>query len=88
MQQQFLKALGDLSVVRFGTVVTGFRQHAEGVEVSLSDGSTVSGRALLGCDGIHSAVRDWMFQAYESPNLQLAFTVYSFYHFCRCVVLF
>jgi len=70
MQQQFLKALGDLSVVRFGTVVTGFRQHAEGVEVSLSDGSTVSGRALLGCDGIHSAVRDWMFQAYESPNLQ------------------
>jgi salicylate hydroxylase len=42
---------------RFGARVAGASQDANGVEVTLQDGSTVRGDVLVGCDGIHSAVR-------------------------------
>ncbi len=43
--------------VRTGAAVTGFRETAGGVEVSLAGGETVSGSVLIAADGIHSAVR-------------------------------
>ncbi len=42
---------------RFGARVADVSQNANGVEVTLQDGATVRGDALVGCDGIHSAVR-------------------------------
>jgi 2-polyprenyl-6-methoxyphenol hydroxylase-like FAD-dependent oxidoreductase/acetyl esterase/lipase len=42
---------------RFGARVAAVSQDAKGVEVTLQDGATVSGDVLVGCDGIHSAVR-------------------------------
>ncbi len=49
--------------LRLGTKVTGYARQAGGVEVALAgpDGpSTVTGRLLIGADGIHSAVRAQM----------------------------
>ena len=42
---------------RFDARIAGVSQDANGVEVTLQDGSTVCGDVLVGCDGIHSAVR-------------------------------
>src|ERR1700733_4604339 len=42
---------------RFGARVTGVSQDADGVEVRLDNGEAVRGDVLIGCDGIHSAVR-------------------------------
>ena len=43
--------------VRLGAKCTGFSQDAEGVSLSLADGSVLRGDALVGADGIHSTVR-------------------------------
>ena len=43
--------------IRFGARVTGARNTNAGVEVELTDGSTLSARALIGADGSHSAIR-------------------------------
>ncbi len=51
--------------VTTGARVTGWRSTTDGVEVELEDragaASTVTGAALVGCDGIHSAVRRRMY---------------------------
>lgn len=43
--------------VHFGRQVTGFADSGDGVLARLADGSTVPGSALVGADGIRSAVR-------------------------------
>ncbi|MCS5733460.1 FAD-dependent monooxygenase [Herbiconiux daphne] len=43
--------------IRRGIEVTGFEQHAEGVDVHLADGSRLRSRWLVGCDGGRSLVR-------------------------------
>jgi salicylate hydroxylase len=40
-----------------GTAVTGYRQDAGTARVVLADGSEIAGDAVIGADGIHSAVR-------------------------------
>jgi 3-hydroxybenzoate 6-monooxygenase len=40
-----------------GAGVAGFTEDAAGVQVALEDGRTVEGRALIGADGLRSAVR-------------------------------
>jgi salicylate hydroxylase len=46
---------------RLNAHVDGFEQNADGVTVTLSDGSAVSGDVLIGADGIHSTVRAQLF---------------------------
>lgn len=43
--------------IRYGTDVTDFVQHDNGVEVSLADGRTMRAAYLVGCDGGRSLVR-------------------------------
>lgn len=43
--------------VHFGKRMTHITEGEDGVEVTFSDGTTVFSDLLLGCDGIHSAVR-------------------------------
>lgn len=43
--------------IRFGCVVSSIREHADGVIVSLSDGTNWDADAVIGADGIRSAVR-------------------------------
>lgn len=50
--------VGELAVpIRRGTEVTGFAQDDRGVEVALSDGTSLRARYLVGCDGGRSRVR-------------------------------
>lgn len=43
--------------VRYGCEVTGFTQDDDGVDVLLSDGSSLRARYLVGCDGGRSSIR-------------------------------
>lgn len=45
------------NAIRLGIPVSGFAQTESGVELSLGDGTTVAGRAIIGADGINSAIR-------------------------------
>jgi salicylate hydroxylase len=47
--------------VRLGAKVKGFRQSSDGVRVSTEAGEEIAGDLLVGCDGIHSAVRAGLF---------------------------
>lgn len=46
--------------VRLGVKVEGWEQSADGVEVRLAGGDTVTGDVLIGADGIHSVTRQRM----------------------------
>ncbi|MEI7806038.1 MAG: 3-hydroxybenzoate 6-monooxygenase [Hyphomicrobiales bacterium] len=39
-------------------VVEGYEDHGDGVSLSMQNGETVQGRALIGCDGMWSKIRD------------------------------
>lgn len=43
--------------IRYGREITGFTQHAAGVDVSLADGGSLRAQYLVGCDGGRSLVR-------------------------------
>ena len=47
--------------VHLGAKVTGFSQSGAGVTVTPEAGESVSGDVLVGCDGIHSAIRTQLF---------------------------
>lgn len=53
--------LGDLPNVRADISLVGLRQHADGVEVTLSDGREVTCDLVIGADGVHSSVRESVF---------------------------
>ena len=48
----------------------GFEQNKSGVRVDFSDGTSASGAAAIGCDGIHSAVRKQLFPHEGPPAYQ------------------
>jgi salicylate hydroxylase len=54
---EILSAAVPSEAKRFAARVVDMSQDANGVEVRLQDGETVRGDVLVGCDGIHSAVR-------------------------------
>ena len=56
LQRVLLDGLPD-GVLRLGAAVTGFRQDADGVVVTLDDGTEERGAVLVGCDGLRSTVR-------------------------------
>jgi salicylate hydroxylase len=55
-----LGGLGDTGF-RLNAHVDHFEQNADGVTVTLADGTTVTGDVLVGADGIHSTVRAQLF---------------------------
>lgn len=55
-----LRALPDVSL-RLSAKVTGCRADPGGVRTTLHDGSSLEADVLVGCDGIHSLVREALF---------------------------
>jgi salicylate hydroxylase len=53
----------DPGVVRLNHKVTGFTEHADGVELNFADGRSVRGDLLIGADGVKSVVRAQLFGA-------------------------
>lgn len=51
----------DRADIRMATTVTGCAQDADGVDVSLSDGSRVRADLMIGADGVRSALREQVF---------------------------
>ena len=68
------------TILRCGVEVSSYYENDENdcVTVELMDGSTIEGSALLGCDGIHSAVRRCMMSS-------LPKAVKDELHFCDIV---
>jgi 2-polyprenyl-6-methoxyphenol hydroxylase-like FAD-dependent oxidoreductase len=58
--------------VRTGAEVTGYTDHGDRVEVTLSDGSVESGDVLIGADGIDSTIRGQLLGRTESRHAGLA----------------
>ncbi|KAL0929732.1 FAD binding domain-containing protein [Colletotrichum truncatum] len=54
--------LPDKSPIRTGSDVKKVTQTADGVEVVLGDGSSEKGHIILGCDGVYSRVRNFMWE--------------------------
>jgi 2-polyprenyl-6-methoxyphenol hydroxylase-like FAD-dependent oxidoreductase len=54
--------------LHLGFHCTGFTQDAKGITARFKDRGTVTGRALVGCDGIHSAVRRQMYPEEGEPR--------------------
>ncbi|WP_454855511.1 FAD-dependent monooxygenase [Promicromonospora soli] len=57
--------------IRFGTTVVDVRQDADGVDVTLDDGTVERADLLVGADGLHSAVRRLVFGAEDDLRLDL-----------------
>jgi 2-polyprenyl-6-methoxyphenol hydroxylase-like FAD-dependent oxidoreductase len=59
IRRQVLQAilLDVAPAVRTGAAVTGYTDHGDRVDVHLADGVTITADALLGADGVRSAVR-------------------------------
>ncbi len=49
--------------IRLNTKVTAIEQDGDGVRVRIDSGETIAGDVAVGCDGIHSAVRETLFGA-------------------------
>lgn len=59
--------------IRFGRQVDTFTEDPGGVAVTLSDGTTLRGDALIGADGVHSVIRRRLFgDAGERPSCSIA----------------
>jgi salicylate hydroxylase len=56
----FLKACAGSNLIKLETSrrVESYEDHGDGVSVTLNNGETVKGRALIGCDGMWSKVRE------------------------------
>jgi 2-polyprenyl-6-methoxyphenol hydroxylase-like FAD-dependent oxidoreductase len=63
------KRLGEACFVA-GKRAVGFAQDAGGVTLSFEDGKSARGAALIGCDGIHSAIRKQLFPTEGPPAYQ------------------
>jgi deazaflavin-dependent oxidoreductase (nitroreductase family) len=58
LERELRDALGDDVAIRYGTTVDAVDERPDGLDVGLSDGTTVATDLLVGADGVHSRVRD------------------------------
>ncbi|GAB1692867.1 FAD-dependent monooxygenase [Krasilnikovia sp. M28-CT-15] len=57
LERALRESLPDRVDLRYGNTLTAVDNHADGVTVTLHDGSRLDADLLVGCDGIHSTVR-------------------------------
>ncbi|KKK22258.1 hypothetical protein P175DRAFT_0477239 [Aspergillus ochraceoroseus IBT 24754] len=74
-RRQFLQilydGLPDKSFLRLGCRVRDVTEDSDGVEVVLDDGTVERGDLVLGCDGVHSLVRQRMWELANQQNKKL-----------------
>ncbi|TAQ89191.1 hypothetical protein B7494_g2482 [Chlorociboria aeruginascens] len=60
--QVLYDCLPDKSKIRFGKKVRSITETYDGVEVFFADGTSEKGDIVIGCDGVHSKVREMMWE--------------------------
>ncbi|EJT45663.1 salicylate hydroxylase [Trichosporon asahii var. asahii CBS 8904] len=65
---EVVKLLPQEGIVEFGKLLTSLEETSEGVTLRFADGSVRHADAVLGCDGIKSAVRRSMFPGHPCAN--------------------
>jgi 2-polyprenyl-6-methoxyphenol hydroxylase-like FAD-dependent oxidoreductase len=78
IEEVLYEAVADEAEIRFGTTVAAVAQDAEGVDVTLSDGTVERADLLVGADGLHSAVRALVFGPEERFRRDLGHVVAAF----------
>ena len=74
LQQAMIKAVKKVGIsVEFGAKLVGVSEDDHGVTAMFEDGKTATADFLLGCDGVHSAVR----RSYVDPSRQAKYTQIS-----------
>lgn len=71
-------AVAGSAEIRFSTTISDFSDDGEGVDVTLSDGSTLRADLLIGADGIHSALRQRLFGDEARFAVHLGYRVAAF----------
>ena len=56
------------SAIRLGRKLAGFEHDEAGIHAHFEDGESVRGAAVIGCDGIHSAVRRQLVTRNDEPR--------------------
>lgn len=77
MQRQFLlqqlyESISNKTKVKARTGLLSYTEDDEGITVVTDTEETIRGSILIGADGIHSAVRRMMAQAYEKKSADIA----------------
>ncbi|KAL2797332.1 hypothetical protein BJX66DRAFT_348946 [Aspergillus keveii] len=84
MRCELLKALVDVAAgsrgveIQFGKRLTSIREMGQEVRVEFADGTSAVGDAVLGCDGIHSAVRSLLVEPDRQPYYSGIANAYGF----------
>ncbi|KAF2652766.1 FAD/NAD(P)-binding domain-containing protein [Lophiostoma macrostomum CBS 122681] len=79
LHHSLLETLENLEVdINYGMKIRSVKEEKEGVTANFEDGSTVTGDFLLGCDGIHSAVRMKFVEPDRKPEYTGISVAYGF----------
>lgn len=71
-------AVADAVTIRFGTTVQAITQNADEIHIALSDGSSMRADLLVGADGLHSRIRDLVFDIETDCLVNLGHMVGAF----------
>ena len=55
-----LESVLPVGIVQFNRKLIGLDQNAQGVTLAFADGARIQAEAVIGADGVHSVVREWM----------------------------
>jgi 2-polyprenyl-6-methoxyphenol hydroxylase-like FAD-dependent oxidoreductase len=69
LHRVLLEAVGPDCVV-LNRKLTGLEEKTNSVKVTFENGESAEGGCVIGCDGIHSAVRRWLFPGEGPPGYQ------------------
>lgn len=77
MQRQFLlqqlyESISDKTKLKARTGFLSYTEDDEGITVVTDTGESIRGSILIGADGVHSAVRRMVAQAYEKKSTDIA----------------
>ncbi|MBL1076427.1 FAD-dependent oxidoreductase [Nocardia sp. 2] len=78
LETALYEAVADHADIRFGAGVQAVDQHADRVDITLTDGTELRAALLIGADGVHSRLRELVFGPETEHLVDLGHTVAAF----------